>query len=383
MPYIFVAGASQGFLLSFVLFTRPDNHRANKFLAAIIFWISTLLIFRLFWFIPNYTLIVISGPLFFSSIGLPGPLLFLYVKSMCGEKVSFKKEIKHFLPSILLFIFLALHMILTFREIESFDDLRTTMPGFFFLMVNIFVVVASIGNLAFGILSWKKIQKYSSVIKEYVSDIERVSLKWVKIFIILLLIIFGLFVIVFNARFFLEKPHEGAIPLHGIFMSLFQLAVIIITAYNALRQPDIFRYIGKIEESIDKSEEKEKYLKQSITDEQLKNYSQTLEEFMSVKRPHLDESLSLKELAEKINIPMHHLTITLNKEMNQNFYTYINAYRINEVKYILSQPEGFNISILDAAYDSGFKSKSTFNKVFKELTGETPTEYKRRVLLAG
>ena len=51
----------------------------------------------------------------------------------------------------------------------------------------------------------------------------------------------------------------------------------------------------------------------------------------------------------------------------------------NETKRPQSQPEKKNIAILDAAFESGFKSKSTFNKVFKELTGETPTNYRNNM----
>lgn len=77
-----------------------------------------------------------------------------------------------------------------------------------------------------------------------------------------------------------------------------------------------------------------------------------------------------------MNISTHHLSQAINQNLNTNFYKFVNAYRVEEVKKKLKNPEFEKYSILGIAFESGFNSKSTFNKIFKEETGMTPSEFK-------
>jgi AraC-like DNA-binding protein len=61
--------------------------------------------------------------------------------------------------------------------------------------------------------------------------------------------------------------------------------------------------------------------------------------------------------------------------MGMNFYNLVNEYRIKEVKERMKSDDYRQLTILAIAYDSGFNSKSSFNTIFKEKTGETPSEY--------
>ncbi len=126
-----------------------------------------------------------------------------------------------------------------------------------------------------------------------------------------------------------------------------------------------------------KDELKEKYKTSTIDNQLSVAYANQLINFMEKEKPFLDESLSVKILAEKINISPHHLSQVINSEFNQNFYTFVNTYRANEVKKELEKPENRNESILIIAYNCGFKSKSSFNIIFKKINGKTPTEYRK------
>ena len=63
--------------------------------------------------------------------------------------------------------------------------------------------------------------------------------------------------------------------------------------------------------------------------------------------------------------------------MGKNFYKLVNEYRVEEVKKRMVNPEYKNLTILAIAYDSGFNAKSSFNTIFKESTGMTPSGYQR------
>lgn len=69
--------------------------------------------------------------------------------------------------------------------------------------------------------------------------------------------------------------------------------------------------------------------------------------------------------------------MTINIEFQQNFYNYVNQHRIKYAENMLKDPEESEESILMIAYNSGFQSKTSFNKAFKSINGLTPSEYRK------
>ena len=97
--------------------------------------------------------------------------------------------------------------------------------------------------------------------------------------------------------------------------------------------------------------------------------------FMNDKQPYLDNDLTLDTLAKSIGLSSHHLSEILNKQANKNFYQFVNEYRIKFIcERIVVEP---NSKILDLAMAAGFSSKSTFNAVFKQMKGVTPSQYRK------
>lgn len=97
---------------------------------------------------------------------------------------------------------------------------------------------------------------------------------------------------------------------------------------------------------------------------------------MQTKKPHLQSSITLPEMARRLSIPRHHLSQVINESFNLNFNDLINKYRIDEALVMLQDGDHQNGTILEIAYEVGFNSKSTFNTAFKKHTGITPKEYK-------
>jgi AraC-like DNA-binding protein len=107
----------------------------------------------------------------------------------------------------------------------------------------------------------------------------------------------------------------------------------------------------------------------------LLRYQQKLEKFMDEQQPYLDPELTIEKLSDLTRIKKLILSQTLNKGFNKNFFTFIKEYRIRHVEEILKKKKQENATIMDIAYESGFNSKTGFNRAFKEVTGKTPTEY--------
>ncbi len=151
-------------------------------------------------------------------------------------------------------------------------------------------------------------------------------------------------------------------------------------SYFALSQPAIYRQLdtgsepGKPDEDL---KIEKKYEKSGLKDDSAEKFLNMLEDYMKNDKPYLDPDLTIFEVSSNINIPKHYITQIINEKMNKNFYRYINEYRINEVKQKISDKKFMDHPIIRIAYDSGFSSKSSFNKVFKEFTNLTPSEYRK------
>lgn len=104
----------------------------------------------------------------------------------------------------------------------------------------------------------------------------------------------------------------------------------------------------------------------------------------SVKRQQLfrDCNLTLDQLATKTNINKYQISEMLNGYKNKSFYQYINEYRIEYFKKSIEKAieKNENFNFLSLSYEAGFKSKSSFNRYFKEINGKTPSEYYKNLL---
>ncbi len=98
---------------------------------------------------------------------------------------------------------------------------------------------------------------------------------------------------------------------------------------------------------------------------------------MEEKRWFQNPSLSLRELAENVNISSNKLSWLLNERIGQNFNEYINSFRLENFKKMALNPANSHLTLLGLAYDSGFNSKSVFNTFFKKTEGMTPKAWVR------
>ena len=99
--------------------------------------------------------------------------------------------------------------------------------------------------------------------------------------------------------------------------------------------------------------------------------------FIDQQSPYLNPSLSLRLLAEQIEIHPNQLSWLLNEKVGKNFNEFVNQLRVEYFKKLVVDPANSHISLIGLAYESGFNSKTVFNTVFKKTTGMTPKEYQK------
>jgi AraC-like DNA-binding protein len=99
--------------------------------------------------------------------------------------------------------------------------------------------------------------------------------------------------------------------------------------------------------------------------------------YMDVNKPYRRSDLTLPELASELTMASHHLSQVINQHCQQNFFDFINTYRVKEIQQKLLTPQYGHLKIEEIAFESGFNSKSAFNAAFKKMTHLTPSQYRK------
>ncbi len=114
-----------------------------------------------------------------------------------------------------------------------------------------------------------------------------------------------------------------------------------------------------------------------IADKEKSRLVDKLQQHMQAHKPYMQPDLTLDELAGQLSVKPKLLSQSINEILQQNFFEFINYYRIEEAKRLLTRPKDKKITVLEVMYEVGFNSKSSFNTLFKKLTGLTPSEFKK------
>jgi AraC-like DNA-binding protein len=218
--------------------------------------------------------------------------------------------------------------------------------------------------LTYTILTLVLLRKYNKITTNNFPSGESINLKWLRN----LTIGFGLFIILdlFHFLELYKYGYEHIVELDTLIL-LFSAVFIYSLGYMALRQPEVYAgLIGK--------KNGPKYERSTLTPQQADAYIKDLIRLMKIEKPYIDSEINLQKLARRLSISAHHLSQIINDRLNQNFYDFVNEYRVREAKERLSQPENNHYTILSIALDVGFNNKASFNTAFKKHTGMTPSQ---------
>lgn len=351
---ILLLGAAQGFTLAVILtFKKKGNQNANRILAGILFFLSFAIIFHslshalILPFLKTHALIIGVASV------LIGPLLYLYVKALTSFEFKMSRtDLFHFLPFFLCGVVVFLHLF--FGVDPNGRLIRTLINAISFSLFGFYLILAN-----FRLIS------YSRTIKDNFSDIKKINLYWLRIFIFLLTQ-FLIFIAIFDL-FFQTKSWD--------LIWLVSCIIIYIICYVGLIQPVIFS--GPVLESgVGLVKTKKKYQKSSLSGKMADQYRNQLQSQMNEKKWFLDQNISLSDLAEKMGVSIHHLSQVINEKLGLNFYDFINSLRIAEAKKRLTDPRYRHLSIASIGFEVGFNSLSAFNGAFKKFTNLTPSQYK-------
>jgi len=362
-PILYI-GISQSFFAGLLISTKKPATIANRILAAWVFLICIELIFAL----VNSTVIEVYSFPFVSFTY--GPFLFLYVSFMTDPDKKFSwLSLFHFIPFVVFFT-----VSVIFRSVPLLKDLRNFFePDRFISLRIVYSTIMFLSVTGYSILAFVLIKRHQDNLKNLISYTSSiVTLNWLKILAISFYIAFIILFILGGLNMIGDIiPFDPYFVVFG-FISAFSF----VYSFYGIKQPVIFGQ--EININGDDKKETEKYSRSGLKDAQAEYYLERLINVMETDKPYLDRDLSINDLAVITGIPRHHITQVLNERHGRNFFTFINEYRVKEIISRFGDPANNNFTILAIAYDSGFNSKTTFNSIFKSLTGLTPSEYREK-----
>jgi AraC-like DNA-binding protein len=297
---------------------------------------------------------------------LIAPLSWFYAVELTGKRVTFSwKLLSHFVP----FLFI-IGLSLSFgsglpESIANFINAHRRLVYIFF---RVLVVVQF---LCYQYYINKKWQAHQRLLEQEVSNTENINIAWVRFFFLIFLII-NLF---FLVSLFTAIHWENSWWLAKATAVVFSSAVYAL-GFRGILQRDVFHTIitTNLQEPV--IPVPQEIIKPAKPDQALID---KLVAYMTEKKPFLDPELSLSTLAKEMKLSRSQLSQLINDGIGENFYDFINKYRVEEVKKLMADPEMVGYNLLGIAFEAGFKSKSTFNLIFKRFTGLTPTEYRKNI----
>jgi AraC-like DNA-binding protein len=374
---LFILIIFQLLFLSLYLLTQEKGKRISNLLLGLFFLFISINLLDFFllqegFYISNPQLAGLGSclPLLF------GPLIYFYTNSVIYKNFSFSsRNFLHFLPFLVLCAGTEYYYLgkSNSGQEKILSDFRS---HHFPLLISIISTLIFIQFLIYVIASLILVSRYKRASRQYFSDSKNMNVSWLYttlIFFIAIIIISAVNGVIAQtnwAKYYLTVFN---------FIILSMLLFIIRVMLKALHKPDFFSISTEEELRIQSSGS---HIKSSLKPDNREagRIAQIVLEYVKNNKPYLDAELTLDQLASQLSIRPRALSQTINEELGQNFYDFINRNRIEEASRLLTNPKDRKITVLEVLYEVGFNSKSSFNTLFKKYTGLTPSEFKKKSL---
>mgnify|MGYP006290688327 CR=1 FL=1 len=372
LDFIFVAGMTlTGLMVFFILKTRKAF---SARLPALFFASGFFFALYYYAFIHRSGTLAGIAILFGNGMGfLLGPTLYFFVKSLSRKKRQVGRAyLKQLIPFFMYWAFVSIPLALSLLIrgwFTNYSQFLADNADYTNLLENGFF-------LTYIYFARKETEETKEKIKKGFSNLDNKDLSWCKT------LITGIGIIVLAdsvlSIYELVYPPLEIIWNPGIIIAIMLIAFFAVLGYKGTMQGKILLPDFLLQLDNDGNRPDSDSLFSKIEAEGLK---QKLLEIMEIEKPHLNEGLTLGELAKRISLTEKRLSDLLNRHLDTTFYDFVNDYRLETFKEKLTDPSFSNFTLLALAFESGFKSKTSFNRVFKQKTGMSPSEYRKKAIL--
>lgn len=370
---ILLLGAGQGLFLA-IAFILSRGKRKPKLLFAFILLITS-------WQLFVYSLSISGNILQLPHLSftprplmlLIGPAYYFYIKFLVNGRLRLKFwDVLHLIPSIIVLLFYKDFFVLS-AEVKASILRNSSMEDPLSTATWLYIMGNLIVTSGYFLATFWLIRDEEEKLVDFISDnklldqMSQLKTMTAGYFIYIVCFLITLVLLFIFESYTFEIDYGWILT-----KTLFIHAI----GYVAVNQPGLFSAERMDLNRISSS--KNKYEKSGLSDEQARFYYQELIKLMEEERPYLNSKLKLDMLADKLSISPNLLSQVINQNSSQNFYGFVNHYRISYAQKLLQQVDpSSDTTILEIAMESGFNTKASFNRNFKKYTGQTPTSFRK------
>jgi len=308
---------------------------------------------------------------------LVGPMIYLYARSQEFQRFRlFKTDLLLLTPFLAsLLVYLPIYTMSAadkINEYQQYGELQSDVENY----VWEWIFLVSI-NVTFFAAALRRFRNYNEKIKTLYSNIKNTDLRITQILIRLCIAIYTLELFSVFLTYY-ELPFNT--ELYNVY-DIVQLIVLVLIGYDAV---STYKFSATIKQEWKKIHLEEgqninqpiKYASSTLTNKQSAKLKKQIERYMDEHEPYLQSQIRIKDLAYLTGISSHQISQVLNESFNQNFYEFINTYRVKKAISLIEDPKNLSLTFSAIGFEAGFNSKTTFYEAFKKTTGTTPAQYK-------
>jgi AraC-like DNA-binding protein len=366
MIYLNLIAVLQSFLFAFLLYKNDNNNILNKLLGVLLLVLGVTVTGN-FLLLTNILPDFLNIQFYISQVGciLVAPIIFYYLSLLSGNKISFHPL---YIVSFLVFAFLII-ISLSFMKLSVASQMlylnslfSAKPPDEFVLFSWLYVIVQQV----YFSVSWLKIYRYKKMIGEIFSTRSRTrnafAYEFISfIWILNLLLIVAMFVLPLSQVQFLIHPAKIIVAFSVIiYLAFKQNAIFNEESYdNYLTDVELLQKVSQFK--------KEEDLTVNLTGNDIKN-------MLFKEKLFLNPSVTIIDLAKVLGCSHRVVSQVINRDLSQNFSNLINDCRVEEAKLMLkNNPK--NLTMEGVGLESGFNSRASFYRVFKQKTKQSPSEF--------
>ena len=357
LNFFYLFSSLIGFFIGLMLLLGKKKDRTAAVLISVFVLVHSVFIFHLFLFNTNLQFKV-PHSFFMSSIFsyLYGPLIYFYFKRITLNYKFRKIDWLHAIPTVViiiitipLFLLSAEEKLRVMFEVGSVDKRTYLILGFSTKLLSLLIY----GYLTLRV--YLKTKKYSWITED--------AKKWTRNLVTLTQVyVLSYFIYGFTITDLIPRS-DFLYHLQIVAMA----SMVLYIGYKSYLMPNLF--------TASFAKQQDKYKKSGLTTSFSTELKEQLMQLLEVDKIYRQNNISLAMVSDQLGTTRHNTSQVINEHFGLNFFELINKYRIEEATEILKNDKNKNLNIIDVAYEVGFNNKVTFNKSFRKVLSQTPSQY--------
>jgi len=369
MEFLLAIGAFMAFFLAWLLSIKKGHSRADSALSAV-FLVNGITILLGFLEVVNrkagypfaFILHTSTPPIL-----LHGPLMWLYVQLLTKPHLRLKPvHLLHVLPFLLVLLLFTYRNYMLPAEQRIASEMSEAFRQDLMFPVVVMLILASTQSYYWH--GWFQLRRHRKALERYFGNLDDKDPVWLRHLLMAAVVFYAAISLLYIADYFFKLMPYGSLQTTGyLFASVYTLYL----GWFGFRQGDVFTR-NKPEVALESLSARS--LSRAGTDQEQEEILQ-LRRLMETTKIYTEPELTLAQLARAAGTTPVKLSSLLNQQMGMNFFEFVNRWRVEEFKKQVLTDEGKKLSLMGVAYNCGFNSKPTFNRVFRTFTGKTPGEW--------